>query len=100
MAFIRNRLSFLVMFSCLSLLGAIGWQGFYGHRNIEFQKRLAAKAANAQTELDAVSDKRSALETRVSMLRPGTVDDDLVDEIARRDLNMGGKLDVIAQLPN
>lgn len=98
MVFIRNRLSLLVMLGCLSLLGAIGWQGMYGHRNVEFRKLLVEKAAVAQAELATVTGERKAMEQRVALLRPGTIDADMVDEIARRDLNMGGKHDIIAHL--
>ena len=99
MVFIRNRLSLLVMLACLSLLVAIGWQGIYGPRNVEFRKKLVEKAASAQAGLTTVSTERKALEQRVSLLRPGTIDADMVDEIARRDLNLGGKHDIIAHLP-
>lgn len=99
MVFIRNRLSLMVMLGCLSLLAAIGWQGIYGPRNVEFRKKLVEKAASAQTVLIKVSDERKAMEQRVALLRPGTMDADMVDEIARRDLNMGGKHDIIARLP-
>ena len=98
MVFIRNRLSLLVMLACLSLLGAIGWQGMYGPRNVEFRKKLVEKAASAQVVLTKVSTERKAMEQRVALLRPGSIDADMVDEIARRDLNMGGKHDIIAHL--
>lgn len=98
MVFIRNRLSLLVMLACLSLLAAIGWQGMYGPRNVEFRKKLVEKAASAQVVLTKVSTERKAMEQRVALLRPGSIDADMVDEIARRDLNMGGKHDIIAHL--
>ena len=98
MVFIRNRLSLLVMLACLSLLAAIGWQGMYGPRNVEFRKKLVEKAALAQVVLTKVSTERKAMEQRVALLRPGSIDADMVDEIARRDLNMGGKHDIIAHL--
>lgn len=100
MALIKNRLSLLVMFSCLGVLGAIGWQSLYGHRNFEFQKHLALTADESQKALASVVEKRVAMETRVALLLPGTIDSDLVDEIARRDLNMGGKNDIIAKVSN
>lgn len=96
----RNRLSFMVMASCLGLLAAIAWQGLYGHRNFEFQKGLSDKASQAQSALADVTIKRVAIETRVGLLRPGSIDADLVDEIARRDLNMGSKSDFIARVAN
>ena len=100
MSFLRNRLSVLVMISCLSLLGTIGWQSVYGHRNFEFRQKLAAHEAAAQAALDKVTADRNALETRVVMLRPGSIDADLLDEIARHDLNMGKKTDIIAHVIN
>ncbi len=90
----------LVMVSCLGLLGAFAWQGIYGHRNVAFRLKLTERSFVVQNELAQIKARRSALEVRVAMLRPGSMDADLVDEIARRDLNMGGKHDVISHLSN
>jgi cell division protein FtsB len=100
MIFVRNRLSVLVMLSCLGLLGAIGWQGYYGHRNVQFRKNLDLRAAAEETQLAEIVAQRIGLEKRVALLRPGTIDADLVDEIARRDLNMGGKHDLVVHIAN
>ena len=88
------------MVSCLSLLSAIAWQGLYSHRNAAFRQRLAEHAAEVMKQLDDVKAKRVSLETRVIMLRPGSIDADLVDEIARRDLNMGNKHEIVAHFSN
>jgi len=90
----------LVMMSCLGLLCAFGWQSIYGHRNIAFRTKLLERSLIASDELNHIKSRRGALEARVAMLRPGNLDADLVDEIARHDLNMGGKHDLVARIAN
>ena len=94
----RHRMELLVSFVCLSLLGYFCWQGFYGFRSIHYRDTLSKQVASLTADFNAVAHQRKALEARVLMVRPGTMDADLVDELVRRDLNMGKSSDVIVLL--
>ena len=94
----RHRMELLVSCACLSLLGYFCWQGFYGFRSIHYREKLSNQVAVLTAEFNGVANQRKAIETRVQMVRPGTMDADLVDEMVRRDLNMGKSTDVIVLL--
>jgi cell division protein FtsB len=86
----------LTVFSaCLALLGFFGWHGFYGPRNLEHQQALVAEAKLLKTELEETAAARRALDQRVALMRPESVDPDMLDELARRYLNFAGPAELI-----
>ena len=93
-----HRLELSVFAGSLALLGYIGWQGFAGPHGLHFRDELLVKQGEAKTMHASVSGKRLALEQRVEMMRPGTVDADLADELIRQNLNMGGANDLVVRL--
>ena len=95
---VRHRMELLVCCVCLALLGYFCWQGFYGFRSIHYREKLSGQVATVAADLNAVLHQRKALEARVQMVRPGSVDADLIDELARRDLNMGKMSEVVVNL--
>ena len=94
----RHRMELLVSIACMSLLGYLCWQGFYGLRSYHHRDTLAHKLASLTADFNGVANQRKAVESRVKMVQPGTMDADLVDEMARHDLNMGKFNDVIVLL--
>lgn len=52
------------------------------------RKQLEGKAETLETELEELKDQRLTLERRVSLLRPESLDPDMIDERARASLNM------------
>ncbi len=95
---LRHRMELLVSLACLALLGYLCWQGFYGVRSYQYRDSLSHKLANLSADFSGVAHQRKVLEDKVKMVQPGTMDADLVDEMARRDLNMGKANDVIVLL--
>jgi cell division protein FtsB len=69
----------------LSYFGFHAWHGEYG---INAKYALEARAADLQQQLDSVRDQRVALETRVRLLQDGSIEKDMLDEQARRSLNL------------
>ena len=84
----KHRLEIIVAGACLALLSYVAWQGFYGPRSFHYRDTLGRQYAQLSADLAAVSAQRQARESQVQRLRPETVDADLVDEMARRSLNM------------
>ncbi len=84
----RHRLEFLVGGLSLALLCYFAWQGFSGPRSIHYRDQLSRQFAQVSADLAGVVNQRKALEGRVQQMRPESVDADLVDELARRDLSM------------
>jgi cell division protein FtsB len=75
-----------------------GYHAVVGSRGLLAWRQLNQDIAASQQELAAVRGDRLALEEKVRRLRPGSLDPDLVDELARRDLSLAGPLDVIILL--
>ena len=65
--------------------GHHAFQGEYGIRSTE---RYLTREAELQGQLAQLRDKREALERRVAMLQDGSLDADMLDEQARRALNL------------
>jgi cell division protein FtsB len=96
--FQRHRLELLVSLASLAMLGYLAWQGFYGPRSFHYRDSLVAQLAQSRADFMTVSNQRQSLEGRVQHMRPESVDGDLLDELARKDLNMSKSSDLIVNL--
>jgi cell division protein FtsB len=92
-----RRFDFAVTLCCCSLLGYFAWHAWQGPRGFRFAEDLEHRAAALETRLAQLSSERLAFEQRVSLLRPESLDPDLLDELARGSLNMArpGELVVV-----
>ena len=95
---LRHRLELLVCLSSLILLSYFAWQGLSGPRSTHYRDQLNQHYALLNAELAGIAHRRADLDTRVKMLRPESMDADLVDQLARQDLNMGVGGDIIVRL--
>lgn len=69
----------------LSYFGFHAWHGEYG---IYSKYRLEARTKEVQIALDRVMGERIEFERRVQLLHDGTLEKDMLDEQARRALNL------------
>jgi cell division protein FtsB len=69
-------------------LGYFGFHAFHGSYGIWAKARLENEAVALQSELDTLMAEKSGLQRRAAMLRPATLDSDMLDEQARRSLNI------------
>ena len=69
----------------LSYFGFHAWHGEYG---IYSKYALEERAVALQKQLDTIRSQRIALETRVRLLQDGSIEKDMLDEQARRSLNL------------
>ena len=97
---VKRKFDLIVMTVCLSLLGYFGWHGFYGPRSFDHRGALAAKAAELDARLATVRGEREALERKVSLMRPQSIDPDMLDELARSTLDYGKRDDLIVRFPD
>jgi len=73
----------LTFFGCCALLAWFGWHGLEGPRGKDNYARLQAELAAREEALAQVTQKREAVEARVSLMRPESVDPDMASELVR-----------------
>jgi len=84
---------------CLSLLSYFGWHAYEGPRGYPYRDQLAAKEAVLLDRFAKIDGERQKLEHRVALLRPDSIDPDLLDELARSQLDYARPSDVVVFLP-
>jgi cell division protein FtsB len=94
----KYRFDLVVMAACLALLGYFAWHGFKGPRNFDHRDQLIAKAERLDATLQAIRAKRLALDKRVALMRPESIDPDMLDELARAVLNYAKPTDLIVSV--
>lgn len=71
-----------------AFLGYFGYHALSGSYGLIALAGFEAEAAELEAELDELQAERGALEARAELLRPAGLDPDMVDELARRNLNV------------
>lgn len=79
----------------ISLVAYFGYFAIYGKHGLVNWVQLQQQIDIKQADLDRVRDERLALEHRVKMLRPESVDPDLLEEQARARLGLSGPDEVV-----
>lgn len=69
-------------------LGYFGYHAFHGEFGIYSKYQLEARVVELSAALDRKRAAREELEARVALLRDGTLEKDMLDEQARRALNV------------
>ena len=90
-----SKFDSVVTCACLGLLGFFAWHAQEGPRGFAFHEKLANQSRQLSEELAAIQKQRTAFETRVALLRPESVDPDMLDEMARSTLDVAGPNDLI-----
>jgi cell division protein FtsB len=93
----RRFLLFTVAFYAFSA-GAVGyfaWHAQHGDRGLKAKSAYKIRIAEVTREIEAVKAERAEWEHRVALLRVDNLDRDLLDEQARRLLNLSHKNDVV-----
>jgi cell division protein FtsB len=78
-----------------SLIGYFAQQAFQGNYGLEARKGYEEDIARLTFERDELQTKRKELERRVALLKPESIDPDMVEELARRDLGFAGANDLL-----
>ena len=78
-----------------SLIGYFAMEAYGGNYGLEARKGYEADIVRLTRERDEIVAKREELERRVALLRPESIDPDMVEELARRDLGFAGKNDLL-----
>jgi cell division protein FtsB len=92
---IKRKFDLSVTAICLALIGYFAWYGYEGPRGFNFRDDLVAKSEGLSQKLAGLEAQRAILESRVQLMRPESVDPDLLDELARADLDFSKPDDLI-----
>ena len=91
----QRRFDFTVTCVCLALLGYFAWHAWKGPRGLPYRNMLEAEAEGLETKYAGVEQQRLHLEHRVALLRPDSIDPDILDELARGQLEMAAPGEVV-----
>ena len=91
-----RRFDFVVTCVCCALLGYFGWHAYKGPRGFPYRDGLEVKVATLKDKYEGMQAQREKLESKVSLLRPESIDPDLLDELARGNLELAKPTDVVA----
>ena len=75
-----------------------GYHAVNGSRGLLASQQMEQELRASEKELDRLKRERADLERKVERLRPGSLDPDLIDELARDMLSMANPDDVIILL--
>lgn len=88
---LRKRLSitrFIAPIATLMILGYFAFHAFNGQYGTRAHIAMKTKIEVLNVELAVLIKQRTRLESRVALLREGSIERDMVDEQIRRQLNM------------
>lgn len=72
----------------LALVGYFSYFAVFGNHGLLRWSKLQASVEAKQAELEKLSVERASLERRVSLMRPESIDDDMLEEQARSRLGL------------
>ena len=80
----RTVINALVLYTIAALLiGYFGINAYTGNHGLRARQDLDQQVIRLNSELAALKAERAILERRVSLLRPDSIDPDMLDERAR-----------------
>ncbi|WP_062226127.1 FtsB family cell division protein [Aureimonas frigidaquae] len=92
----KSRLGpFVVPVITMAVLAYFAMQSQEGRYGSDSKKEMAALLERREADLQRYTAERQALETRVRFLRDGSLERDMVDERARRALNMATEDEIV-----
>jgi cell division protein FtsB len=80
---------------CLLLLGYFGYHAVEGDYGYHAFQKLKAREIGLIDQLARLQDERRALDRRVALMRPESLDPDMIEERARRALNVARADDIV-----
>lgn len=79
---------FIVPAMSILVLSYFGYHSIHGGFGLHAQERMAVEHSQLQARLGDLRAERKHLEKRVLLLKDGSIERDMLDEQARRALNM------------
>ena len=97
----REVVSSLLLYSAVAAgIAYFAFHGWNGAHGLQAQRGFDVEIARLYRELATVKAEHAAWRQRVELLRPETIDPDMLDERARALLNLAHPNDVVLLRPN
>jgi cell division protein FtsB len=81
--------------ACLMILSYFAYHAVEGDYGLFALGKLAERQSTLEAELAALRLERDEMERHVSLMRPESLDRDMIDERAREALNMANAKDIV-----
>jgi cell division protein FtsB len=95
-----RRFDILVSLGCIALMASFAWYAYKGPRGFDYQATLEQQLVDLGVERDKFHAAKLALEKRVALMRPEQVDRDMLEQLARTELNLALPSEVIVKVRN
>lgn len=89
---------FITLLSVFAVGGYLMYHAATGDHGFFAYMKYQTDEASLLAELDALQSQRLKLEAKVALLRPESLDPDMLDEMARERVNMAHPRDVIVRI--
>ena len=90
-----RRFDLIVTCVCCAMLGYFAWHAWQGPRGYRYQDGLQMTLAQLNAKFEVVQQQRVRMEHTVGLLRPESIDPDILDELARSQLQMAKPGDLV-----
>lgn len=91
----RKTGRFVVPAITAAFLSYFGYHSFNGDFGLEATARFEAQRIQRAAELEDLSSRRKALEKQVELMSDGSLERDMIDEMARYQLNLSRQDDIV-----
>jgi cell division protein FtsB len=95
----RNTGRLIIPSLCVVFLAYFGFHAYHGEFGIDSKYQMEARAADLQGQLNVIKARRVELERRVHLMHEGSLEKDMLDEQARRALNLSQPDEITIMLP-
>ena len=85
----------LLPFSCLLIVGYFAYHAVEGDYGLFALGKLKERVAGLESELETARAARERMEAHVTLMRPESLERDMIDERAREALNMANAKDIV-----
>ncbi len=92
------RFDLLTAVGLIACLFYFGWHQFLSPTGAAALERLETTKVQLELELASLRAKRMQFESRVALLRPESLDPEMLDEMARSQLGLVGQNDFIVRI--
>ncbi|MGB5214111.1 MAG: hypothetical protein WBN88_10760 [Anderseniella sp.] len=90
----------LVFAGCVAMLSFFHWHAVKGPRSLDNHALQLARFDAREAELAKVRAKRHAIEARVKLMRPESVDPDMASQLVREKLGYEQINSIVVNLPD